>query len=62
MIHDLGSAYGTSINPRFGVAALTDATRTVTEFQNVRIKVHNTDGSTNDLNRNGNAKRVQQPT
>lgn len=45
VVHDLGSGDGTSRAPRFGVASLTNATLAATEFQNVRVKNLNPDGS-----------------
>jgi hypothetical protein len=47
VVHDLGSEDGTSRRPRFGVASLTNATLAATEFQNVRVKNLNPDGSSN---------------
>ena len=45
VVHDLGSVDGTSRAPRFGVASLTNATLAATEFQNMRVKNLNPDGS-----------------
>lgn len=45
VVHDLGSDGGTNRNPRLGVASLTNATLAATEFQNVRVKNLNPDGS-----------------
>lgn len=57
VVHDLGSEGSTNRNPRLGVASLTNATLAATEFQNVRVKNLNPDGS-NGITRNS----VDQPT
>jgi hypothetical protein len=58
IVHDVGSEDGTSRNPRIGVASLTNATLAATEFQNVRVKNLNPDGSSNG--KDGNF--LEQPT
>ena len=45
VVRDLGPVDGTSHGPRFGVASLTNATLAATEFQNMRVKNLNPDGS-----------------
>ena len=58
VVHDLGSGDGTSRAPRFGVASLTNATLAATEFQNVRVKNLNPDGSSHGSVGNS----LEQPT
>jgi len=58
VVHDLGSEDGTSRRPRFGFASLTNATLAATEFQNMRVKNLNPDGSPNG--KDGNP--LEQPT
>ena len=55
VVHDLGSEDGIDRKPRFGVASLTNATLAATEFQNVRVRNLNPDGSSN-------GKTPEQPT
>ena len=58
VVHDLGSVDGTSRGPRFGLASLTNATLAATEFQNMRVKNLNPDGSS--TGQSGNSP--EQPT
>jgi len=58
VVDDLGSEDGTSRRPRFGFASLTNATLAATEFQNMRVKNLNSDGSPNG--KDGNP--LEQPT
>ena len=58
VVHDLGSGDGTNRAPRFGIASLTNATLAATEFQNVRVRNLNPDGSSHGSSGNS----PEQPT